>query len=502
MFQETGNYIAVASRGKPEVIQAYPGPHQLTGTICYFSVSAGLLDSHLAYNGAMTHALHDRQILTISQLNRRTRQLLETHFSLLWVRGEVSNLSRPSSGHWYFTLKDRDAQIRCAMFRTRNSLVATPPRDGDQVVVRGRVSLYENRGDFQLIAEHLEPDGAGLLQQRFEELKKRLAAEGLFSEERKRQLPDHPARIGVITSPTGAAIRDILHVLARRAPWIPIALYPAAVQGREAPQELLSAIEMANQDGRCEVLVLARGGGSIEDLWAFNDEQLARAIVASRLPIVSAVGHETDFTIADFVADWRAPTPSAAAELISPDGAQLLAQFEQGETALALRMRRRLAQLHQQLVWLGKRLRSPADQLREQAQHLDHLEIRLVRAIHQQLAQYRARLSRSEVGLQSASPSKRYRLYRLQLDNLEKRLTSILDHQLGYRQARLRALAATLHAVSPLATLDRGYAIARDADDKVVRTVATVVAGDPLRLMVADGDIFCTVDTTVPGTER
>ncbi len=477
-----------------------PLPKPETSTITrYLTVSAGAL---LAYNGTMTQASHDRQILTISQLNRRARQLLETHFSLLWVRGEISNLSRPSSGHWYFTLKDNDAQIRCAMFRNRNSLVASAPRDGDQVLVRGRVSLYENRGDYQLIAEHLEPDGAGLLQQRFEELKRRLAAEGLFSEERKRPLPLHPARIGVITSPTGAAIRDILHVLARRAPWIPVALYPAAVQGRDAQNELMSAIEAANQDGRCDVLLLARGGGSIEDLWAFNDERLARAIVASRLPVISAVGHETDFTIADFVADWRAPTPSAAAELVSPDGAQLLAQFEQRETALAVRMRGRLALLHQQLAWLGKRLRSPSDQLREQTQHLDHLEIRLVRAIHRQLDHYRARLVQADAGLQSAGPGKRYSLYSVQLGNLDERLMRTLRHQLSYRSERLRALAATLHAVSPLATLDRGYAIARDANNNLVRTTGAVAAGDPLRLMVADGDILCTVDGTVPGARR
>ena len=451
---------------------------------------------------AMTESLPERQILTISQLNRRARQLLETHFSLLWVRGEISNLSRPSSGHWYFTLKDNDAQIRCAMFRNRNSLVTTPPRDGDQVLVRGRVSLYENRGDYQLIAEHLEADGTGLLQQRFEALKKRLAAEGLFDPGRKRPIPTHPARIGVISSPTGAAIRDILHVLKRRAPWIPVVLYPAAVQGRDAPRELVSAIELANEDSRCEVLVLARGGGAIEDLWAFNDEGLARAIAASRLPVISAVGHETDFTIADFVADQRAPTPSAAAELVSPDGLELLARLAQGQANLALRMRRRLALLGQQLAWLAKRLRSPGDRLREQAQHLDHLEIRLRRAMHRQLDRRRSSLANLGAALWGANPAKQQRLARVRLDNLDLRLRAAERRALNQRRDRLASLAATLQAVSPLATLERGYAIARDTNRNVVRSVARVRAGDRLDLTVADGDIQCRVETTSPTDRR
>ncbi len=441
----------------------------------------------------MTESPPDRQILTISQLNRRARQLLETHFSLLWVRGEISNLSRPSSGHWYFTLKDKDAQIRCAMFRNRNSLVAKPPRDGDQVLVRGRVSLYEARGDYQLIAEHLEADGAGLLQQRFEELKNRLAAEGLFDSERKQPLPRHPTRIGVISSPTGAAVRDILHVLARRAPWIPVSLYPAAVQGRDAPGELMAALALAQRDKRCDVLILARGGGSIEDLWAFNDEALARAIAASTLPVVSAVGHETDFTIADFVADCRAPTPSAAAELVSPDGWQLAAQLSKDAKALTRAMARRLAHWRQHLDWLRKRLRGPADLLREQAQHLDHLEIRLLNANRRQLANSRERLDRLRARLQAASPARRYALHRVNLDNLASRLDKAIQRRLDRHHQRLNALAATLQAVSPLATLERGYAIARDREGHVVKSITVVEPGDTLDLMVADGNLSCVV---------
>lgn len=454
----------------------------------------------VAYNAAMTDIPAERQILSISQLNRRARQLLETHFSLLWVRGEISNLSRPSSGHWYFTLKDKDAQIRCAMFRNRNSLVSRPPRDGDQVLVRGRVSLYENRGDYQLIAEHLEADGAGLLQQRFEELKARLAAEGLFDAGLKRPLPAHPQRIGVITSPTGAAIRDILHVLGRRAPWIPVSLYPAAVQGREAPRELLAALDLANQDARCDVLILARGGGSIEDLWAFNDEALARAIVASKLPVVSAVGHETDFTIADFVADCRAPTPSAAAEMTSPDGDLLRLGFERQEAALMRAMARRLTLWQQQLDWLRKRLRGPADLLREQSQHLDHLDIRLHNAMQRRIAHGQERFNRLAARLQAASPAQRCTVLGLRLESLTMRLRQTQRERLSRQSERLRALAATLNAVSPLATLERGYAIARKDDGSVVKSIAAVAAGDDLELMLADGDVRCRVEGKTPRT--
>lgn len=442
----------------------------------------------------MIETAPDRQVFTISQLNRRARQLLETHFSLLWVRGEISNLSRPSSGHWYFTLKDSSAQVRCAMFRNRNSLVAKPPRDGDQVLVRGRVSLYENRGDYQLIAEHLEADGAGLLQQRFEELKNRLAAEGLFDPALKRSLPAHPSSIGVITSPTGAAVRDILQVLARRAPWIPVSIYPAAVQGREAPGELLTALEVANQDARCDVLILARGGGSIEDLWAFNDEALARAIAASSLPVVSAVGHETDFTIADFVADSRAPTPSAAAEMTSPDGDQLRARLNRQHTALSRAMARRLSDWQQYLDWLRKGLRGPADLLREQSQHLDHLEIRLHNATRRRLAHSQERFERLSARLLAASPTQRYTLLGLHLERLAARLQQAQQKQLNQYSERLGYLAATLNAVSPLATLERGYSIARDTSGQVVKSVAAVERGERLELMLADGDLDCVVE--------
>jgi len=426
--------------------------------------------------------------------------LLETHLSLLWARGEISNLSRPSSGHWYFTLKDSDAQIRCAMFRNRNGLVGKAPKDGDQVLVRGRVSLYENRGDYQLIVEHLEPDGAGLLQQRYEQLKNKLAAEGLFDPDHKSAIPTHPRRIGVITSPTGAAVRDILHVLKRRSPWIEVTIYPSAVQGKDATDELVSAIEVANSDNRCDVLLLARGGGSIEDLWSFNEESVARAIFASGLPVVSAVGHETDFTIADFVADQRAPTPSAAAEMVSPDGEQLLAALRYQEATLLQKTRRHLLHFQQKLEWLSKRLRSPADRLREQTQHLDHLEIRLLRAMAGLLNSKKARLARLHALFMGIKPGEQLNLHRLRLTDLKKRLDRAQRDALLRQQERLRGLAATLNAVSPLATLERGYAIARDEKQRVVRSISAVQPGQTLDVRVSDGELACTVNSKRPAT--
>src|SRR5690554_997535 len=276
----------------------------------------------------------NRDILSVSQLNRRAKQLLETHLPLLWVEGELSNVSQPSSGHWYFTLKDAQAQVRCAMFRNRNQLVRFIPQQGQQVLIRARVSLYEGRGDYQLIAEHLEESGAGALQRAFDELKLKLAAEGLFEQSCKQPLPSLPRHIAVITSPTGAAVRDILSVLKRRFPAIPVTVIPVAVQGKEAAPQIVKAIEQANRSGLFDVLVVGRGGGSLEDLWPFNEEIVARAIFASALPVVSAVGHEVDFTIADFVADLRAATPTAAAELLAPVEHELRASISIGRTRL------------------------------------------------------------------------------------------------------------------------------------------------------------------------
>ena len=342
-----------------------------------------------------------RDVYSVSRLNREVRVLLERGLGVLWVEGELSNFSQPPSGHWYFSLKDRDAQLRCAMYRLKNSLVGFTPRAGMQLLVRGRISLFEPRGEFQLIVEHLEEAGVGALRREFERLKTRLAAEGLFALERKRALPRFPRRIGVITSPSGAALHDILRVLARRYPPAAVLLYPAAVQGAAAVPTLVAALGTASARAECDVLILARGGGSLEDLWAFNDERVARAIHACALPVVCGVGHEIDFTIADFVADARAPTPSAAAEMVVPDAQACLEALARTAQRLSAGMHRELRMGRSRLDAVGHRLSRghPGMRLQQHMQRLDDLTQRLCGAtracLHregQRLAEERARL--------------------------------------------------------------------------------------------------------------
>ena len=322
----------------------------------------------------------ERQIFSVSELNRTVRQLLETHLPLLWVEGEISNFARPASGHWYLTLKDGQAQVRCAMFRNSNMRVNFKPANGTQVLVRCRVGLYEGRGDYQLIIEHMEEAGFGALQRQFEILKQKLVSEGLFASEHKQEMPSSVRHVGVVTSPTGAAVKDILAVLKRRFPAIKVSIFATAVQGEQAAGQIISAIESANHQAQCDVLIVGRGGGSLEDLWPFNEESVARAMFASKIPVISAVGHEVDFTIADFVADLRAPTPSAAAELISPDGDDILRQFIGFEILLADAIARKTTALAQRVDSLKKRLRHPGHKLQEQAQHLDQFYLTLLKS--------------------------------------------------------------------------------------------------------------------------
>jgi len=394
-----------------------------------------------------------RDVYTVSRLNREARILLESGLPLLWIEAEMSNLARPSSGHWYFTLKDAAAQVRCAMFRGANTRVRVTPRDGMQVLVRARVGLYEPRGEYQLVVEHLEEAGEGALRRRFEELKARLAAEGLFDASLKRPLPALPRRIGVITSPTGAAIRDIVHVLGRRFAAVPVLIYPVPVQGAGAALEIATALKRANERAECDVLILARGGGSLEDLWSFNEEIVARAIRASRIPVVAGIGHEVDVTIADFAADLRAPTPSGAAELVVPDRGEWRRALGVIGTRLAQAGRRRIARAEERLRWLAGRLARvhPRERLALRAQRLDELEARLGRALAQHLSAARARL---------ASASR------------------------------------TLNAVSPLATLERGYSILVTADGRVVRRAAEVAVGDSVVARTADGRVHARVTGT------
>lgn len=443
------------------------------------------------------HPTSEREILTVSQLNRRAKQLLETHLPLLWVEGELSNVSLPSSGHWYFTLKDDQAQVRCAMFKNRNMLVRFKPQQGQQVMIRARVSLYEGRGDYQIIAEHMEEAGAGALQRAFDELKVKLAQEGLFDEHHKKPLPALPSHIAVITSPTGAAIHDILHVLERRFPSIPVTIIPVAVQGKEAAPQIIKAIELANRAGLFDVLIVGRGGGSLEDLWPFNEESVARAIYASKLPIVSAVGHEVDVTIADFVADLRAPTPSAAAELITPDGDDWLDKFIGFEVLLEETMQRKFSILKRQLQWLRARLRHPRQQLEQQAQRLDNLELRLKNLIQKQLTAYHNNLNQLSIRQHAHHPQVRLRQLTERLHNQQSRLFNAQTYLLQRKKQAFNQATRMLNTLSPLNTLERGYALVTDSKGKVVTTSKQLSLGDALNTKVADGEFIARVELIV-----
>ncbi|TLZ22374.1 MAG: exodeoxyribonuclease VII large subunit [Gammaproteobacteria bacterium] len=431
-----------------------------------------------------------REVYSVTRVNREVRALLERGLPVLWVEGELTNFSQPASGHWYFTLKDREAQLRCAMFRMRNALVGFTPSAGAQVLVRGRVSVYEARGEYQLIVEHLEDAGVGALRREFERLKAKLAAEGLFALERKRGLPRFPRRIGVITSPSGAALRDILHILARRFPPAPVLIYPTAVQGAAAAPALVAALEIASGRAEVDVLILARGGGSLEDLWAYNDERVARAIYASRLPIVSGVGHEIDFTIADFVADARAPTPSAAAELVAPDGAACLQFLARSAERLAAAMRRELRASGARFEATERRLKlaHPGVRLQQQMQRLDDLAQRLAALVHAAVGRDRLRLAQSLERLVRRSPEHLAREHRLRHQGVHSRLLHAMRECVARAAHRLALAQRALNAVSPLATLTRGFAIVtRGADGSLLTNAATVAVGEEIEARLAHG---------------
>jgi exodeoxyribonuclease VII large subunit len=447
-------------------------------------------------DSASLSARPDRDIYSVSRLNREVRVLLERGFGSLWLEAEISNFARPSSGHWYFSLKDASAQVRCAMFRQRNMLCAFTARDGQKVLVRARIGLYEPRGEYQLIVDHMEDAGLGALKRQFEELRARLGEEGLFAVERKRPLPSLPRRIGVITSPTGAAVRDILHVLARRFPAAAVLIYPVPVQGAQAAAEITAALELAGRRADCDVLILARGGGSLEDLWAFNDERLARAIVASPIPVIAGIGHEVDFTIADFAADVRAPTPSAAAELVVPDAEEWHATFARFAVRLQRAIRRRLEEQRERLRWLTGRaaLVTPAARLAAQAQRLDELEQSLVRTLRRRLQEHRERLRWLAGRAAQVSPAARLRQHRMRLENLDQRLRRAWLHSLSSRRERLLPLVRTLNAVSPLATLERGYAIVSVEGGAILRDAADATPGTFIEARLARGRIRAKIE--------
>ena len=442
----------------------------------------------------------DRQIYSVSQLNRSVRHLLETQLPLLWVEGEISNFARPASGHWYLSLKDEQAQVRCAMFRNANQRVNFQPSNGTQILVRCRAGLYEGRGEYQLIIEHMEEAGFGALQRKFEQLKQQLTNEGLFDNQHKRPMPTSVSHIGVITSATGAAVKDILSVLHRRFPAIKVSIFPTAVQGEQAAAQIIDALAMANQQGQCDALIVGRGGGSLEDLWPFNEESVARAIFNSEIPVVSAVGHEVDFTIADFVADLRAPTPSAAAELLSPDGEDLLNQFMGFEVLLSEALIRIIRQLEQRTDYLQKRLQHPGKKLQQQSQHMAHLHIRLQRAIAAQLQQQRATIDQLQNKLLGQSPEQTISHSQQRISQSVKHLMRSIQQQLANKQTKTNQAMHLLDTVSPLSTLGRGYAIIRNQDNAVIKTVKEVGTGDQLTGQLADGEIVVSVSATTTKT--
>lgn len=431
------------------------------------------------------------RIYTVSSLNAQVRLVLENEMGVVWLIGELSNFSMPVSGHWYFTLKDSRAQVKCAMFKGSNRHVTFKPGNGNQVLVKARLSLYEPRGDYQLIIESMQPEGDGRLQQQFEQLKMSLAAEGLFAQSLKKTLPEQPKRVGIITSKTGAALHDILHVLQRRDPSLPIVIYPTMVQGEGSAISIAQAIGRANARQECDVLIVGRGGGSLEDLWAFNEEIVARTIAASQIPIVSAVGHEVDVTIADFVADVRAPTPSAAAELISRDMTHQTQLLDRKKQQLRHAIRSYLSQSLRQATQLQHRLERQHPQLRlnQQQQHLDEISQRLTQAMNKKLSQHQQHIEHNKYKLSLYSPAVLVQNAQRNLERSEQRLHDALDRKLLNARYKLAVAAEKLETVSPLATLARGYSITRNEQGDVIRKTSQVKTGDTLITTITDGEI-------------
>lgn len=435
------------------------------------------------------------EIYTVSEFNADVRDLLEGSFETLWIEGEISNFAAPGSGHWYFSLKDESAQVRCALFKGSQRKIGFTPKNGAHVLLRARVSLYEPRGDFQLIADFMEERGEGKLRRAFEALKKKLDTAGWFAAERKKEIPEFPACIGVITSPTGAAVRDILHVLKRRYPCVPVIIYPTLVQGDKAAPAIANALHTANERNECDVIVLARGGGSLEDLWPFNEEITAKAIYESKLPVISGVGHEIDFTIADFVADVRAPTPSAAAEIAVPDKTELLQNLRVQQQQIIRSMLQHLTSSKQQLGWMQKHLQQqhPRRRLLEKMQQLDLYEARFAQLQHQLINSLQLKLNHLESRLQQRTP--RFRIQQCQhvLQRQMQQFQHLIQTAIRARQSQLAHHAATLDGISPLATLKRGYAIATDAHQHILRDAAQSKAGDNIHVKLMKGVLKCVV---------
>lgn len=440
----------------------------------------------------LPEAYQNAGIYEVSQLVSEVGLLLSEHFSVVWVSGEISNLSLPKSGHLYFSLKDSKSQIRCALFSRYYQKSGLNLKEGMQVLIRASVSIYEARGDFQLIVQQIELAGEGRLRQAFEQLKIKLNQAGLFDPKHKKPLPRFPRCIGVITSGTGAAIRDVLAVLKRRFASIPVIIYPVLVQGELAAQQIVLAIERANQRLDCDVLLLCRGGGSIEDLWSFNEEIVAWAIFHSQLPVVTGIGHEVDFTIADFVSDVRAPTPSGAAELIVPNALELEREIGQYARRLTQAMRTKLEQIHQNMGHLKRRLQHPKARLDIQLQQLLDLKQRLFKAVQYQIHHHQALLGQACRTWERCSPINRITLLKQQCLSMKDNLEQRIQHRLEIENQRLASLGRALSAVSPLNTLKRGYAIAL-REGAVLTSPASTQPGDKIQIKLAEGELTCIV---------
>ncbi|MEH8016921.1 exodeoxyribonuclease VII large subunit [Rheinheimera muenzenbergensis] len=440
--------------------------------------------------------MQNPDIYSVSRLNSEVRLTLELQFQTLWLQGEVSNFVAAASGHWYFSLKDSAAQVKCAMFKMANRSSSFRPQNGQQVLIRARISVYEPRGEYQLLAEFIESAGAGLLKQQFEQLKAKLQAEGLFDPARKKALPTQVQRVGVITSATGAAVRDIVTVLARRAPGIEVIIYPSQVQGDTAAAQLRNMLSTAIRRNEVDVLIIGRGGGSLEDLWCFNDEALCRAIAACPIPIVSAVGHEIDFALTDFVADMRAPTPSAAAELVSPDQSHLSDRILQLKNRLLQAQRSRMQQVAPKLLNLSQRLLAlhPKRRLQQQQQRLDELQLRLGASAKRALQGAQQQQLYLDKSLRQLSPAKVLTQQQQHVRQLEQRLKQAQQQQLKQHTLRLAQLSSQLNTVSPLATLARGYSITFDEKQQVVTSASQLKAGDKVAIKLAEGGFDARVE--------
>ena len=431
-----------------------------------------------------------QEIISVSEINKRAKSILEENFPFVWIQGEVSNFFSAASGHWYFSLKDETSEIRCAMFTNKNHHITFEPKDGDHLVLNGTLSIFEGRGQYQIIVEHIELAGEGALLKAFEELKKKLQLEGLFDDSIKRQLPAYPKNIAVVTSPDGAVIQDIINVLDRRSPFLDLTVVPTLVQGEKAAPLICDALNKVGKLKKVDVVILARGGGSIEDLWAFNNEEVARAIVNCPIPIISAVGHETDFTISDFVSDLRAPTPSVAAEIISQPYSELIETLEGYQNYISRSVISQIDLQRTQITNLIKRIRHPGDKLREISQKLDYVETALIQNINQEISFKKNGLNLKDLSLQQNSPQNKIKEAKVYLQNASKDLLKALKLEIERKSTVLAEIVATLQAVSPLSVLSRGYSIiSTEPDGKILSSSNQVEIGQTISAILSKGSI-------------